>query len=210
MISLRRTLLIVSLLAIAMAASCSSCDSCGTEQDEDSATDEPEAVAAPDAAEDTRGEDLEEATKQAEELADSAAFNIQQNSRMLAAELEGMQKEVEGPSGPSVKGSGRPAPKDEGKIDVAAVQKIFKTNQSNLQKCYERALKRDPALQGQVVLTVRIGRSGKPTLVKARSQAINDSAALNCMEREANTWKFPRPEGGTVMLNKPIRFTSSN
>ncbi|MFP4597010.1 MAG: AgmX/PglI C-terminal domain-containing protein [Persicimonas sp.] len=207
MISLRRTLLIVSLLAITMAASCSSCDSCGTEQDDDSATDGPDTVAAPDAAEDTRAEDLEEATEQAEELADSAAFDVQQNSRMLAAELEGMQKKVEGPS---VKGAGGPATKDEGKIDVAAVQKIFKTKQSNLQKCYERALKRDPALQGQVVMTVRIGRSGKPTLVKARSQAINDPAALNCMEREANTWSFPRPEGGTVMLNKPFRFTPSN
>lgn len=196
------------LLTTILAASCSSCQSCSAEKEDQSdastASDDAEAEEA-DVVEDTYAEKLEEATKAAEEAGDSVAFARSQKARFMAAELEGMEKKIEGP-----KVKRAPQPKDNGNIDVAGVKRVFRNQQGALQNCYERALKADPALMGQVVLTIRIGRGGEVALAKARSQEIGDRSALGCMEREAKKWLFPAPQGGTVLVNKKYRFTPQN
>jgi hypothetical protein len=201
-----RTRLAVVLLAALFVAACGSCESCSEEVDE-----EPDPVVEePDAAEEDEGDELAEATADAEEQADSRAFNIEQNARFLASELEGLSSEAEDPNTKNVATKRAPRARDEGEIDVEQVQRVFSKHRSDLQICYERALKRDPLLQGKVVLTLRVGASGEPTMVNAQSNAMPDEAALNCMEREAKNWLFPRPKGGTVLLNKPFRFTPEN
>lgn len=198
---LPRPLIAAFALGTLFAASCSSCESCGATEEEPATPAEPD-VAAPE--EPDTGPDLEEAEKKAEEAADMLAFETSQKARFIAAELEGQTKEVEGPQ---VKRGA--TPKDTGALSDAQKRKavgVFNQNQSALQKCYERALKRDPEMRGKVVLAVRIGSSGEPRSVSARSSAINDKAALDCMEREARGWLFPRPSGGSVTLRKPYVF----
>lgn len=203
-----RLLFIGFLLTSIVSASCSSCGSCSAEKESEKPTVEPDVAEAEEAdvVEDTRAEMLEEATKQAEESGDTIAFNVSQKARFMAAEFEGMQKKkVEAPN---VKRA--PKPKDNGTIDTSGVKRVLRNNQGAMQKCYERALKADPALMGQVVLTIRIGRGGEVALAKARSQEIGDRSALGCMEREAKKWLFPAPQGGTVLVNKKYRFTPQN
>lgn len=202
-LALTRPTLLALLAALLLATSCGSCGSCADE--EKKAPAQPDISERADVVEDTRAEMLDKAREQAEELGESVGFTRTEHARFLALELEGTQKR---PAGPRVKTG--PKSKDTGQIDVAAVQRVFKKHHGALQKCYERALKRDPALQGKVVLSVRIGGSGEPTFVKAKSGAIRDRGALDCMEREAKGWLFPRPRGGTVMINKPLRFTPQN
>ncbi|QDG49743.1 AgmX/PglI C-terminal domain-containing protein [Persicimonas caeni] len=206
--SMSRLLFVAFLIASVSTAACSSCESCSAEKDQEKTTAEPDAAEAEEAdvVEDTRAEMLEEATEKAEEAGDTAAFNISQKARFMAAELEGMQKKTV--EAPKVKRA--PQPKDTGKIDAAGVKRVLRNNQGVLQKCYERALKADPALMGQVVLTIRIGSGGEVAMAKARSQEIGDRSALKCMEREANKWLFPAPQGGTVLVNKKYRFTPQN
>lgn len=200
-----RPQLLILLMTALLAASCGSCGACDGEEIA-SDVDAGEAdVERGDVVEDTRAEDLAEARKEAEERADSLGFHTGQNARMIAAELEGEQTK---PQSPNLKRA--PKSNDDGKIDVDKVQRVFDQNHANLQKCYERALKGDPNLQGQVTLTVRIGADGSPALTRAKSQAIANQTALDCMEREAKSWRFPKPTGGTVMLNKPFRFTPDN
>ena len=210
MSSKSRLLFVGFLLATVMGASCSSCESCSAEKEEQAdvsaAPDVAEAEGA-DVVEDTYAEDLEEAKKAAEEAGDSAAFHRSQKARLLAAELEGMQKKVERPK---VKRTPKPQPKDDGSIDIAGVKQVFRNNQGALQNCYERALKADPALMGQVVLTIRVGRSGASSMVRARSSDLKSRTALKCMEREAKGWRFPPAQNGTVLLNKKFRFTPQN
>ncbi|MFW5968880.1 MAG: AgmX/PglI C-terminal domain-containing protein [Persicimonas sp.] len=187
------------LFVAASAVACDGCMSCG-EEEEPSVEDAGEASA--DAQrEDTRAEELAEATEEAEEAGDDLGFTLHQQARLAASEIEGASTDVEDPP------SSKPSPKDDGKIDVDATQKVFERKRSVLQKCYERALKQNSSLQGKVTLAIRIGTDGSPSSVQAKSSAITDRAALDCMEREARSWSFPRPKGGTVMLNKPFQFS---
>ncbi len=205
--ALSRPLFIAFVLATVFSASCSSCSSCNSEQAKsaDAGQADASAKAEPDAAEDTHAKELAEAKKKAKVLGDQVAFDRVTKARFMTAELEGEEKKVDGPH---VKRA--PQPKDTGKIDVHGVNQVFANHRGALQKCYERGLKRDPMLQGKVTLTVRVGRGGATTMVKARSHAISDHAALHCMEREAKSWLFPSPSGGTVLVNKPFRFTPKN
>ena len=208
MSSKSRLLFVGFIVASVFAASCSSCESCSSEDNQEGTNVEADTGPAEEAdvAEDTRAEMLEEARKQAEELGDNTAFTLSQKARFMAAELEGLQQETV--ESPKVKRA--PQPTDTGSVDPAAVKRVLRNSQSVMQKCYERALKADPALAGQVVLTFRIGRGGEVAMAKTRSQEIRDRSALGCMEREAKKWLFPAPQGGTVVVNKKYRFTPQN
>jgi hypothetical protein len=199
---LSRPFLIVFLLTTVLAASCSSCGSCGSSEKAAPATpDASVAAAEPDTAALEAAKLLEEATKNAEILGGQVGFDRMTAARFLSSELEGLQKEVEAPSVKSA-----PRPRDDGKIDVAGVKRVLRRHFSELQSCYERALKADPALGGTVTLTIRIGEGGEPTLTRARSSELKSETTLNCMERASKRWSFPEPTGGTVLINKPYTF----
>jgi hypothetical protein len=57
--------------------------------------------------------------------------------------------------------------------------------------CYQRALKSNPSLQGKVTLSFTIGIAGN--VVKANADGF-DSGVDQCIEREARTWRFDKPE----------------
>jgi hypothetical protein len=197
------------LLTTLLGVSCGSCESCESAEDP-APSDQPDVaeVTEADVAEDTYGQKLAEATENAEVLGDQAAFDRVTKARFMAAELEGLEKDVV--EAPKVKGPTKTRPDDSGQLDIAKLKQVFRNNQSSLRKCYERALKTDPAMQGKVVLTIRIGSGGKASLVKARSQQIANTTALGCMERSAKGWNYPAPTGGTVLVNKTFGFTPQN
>lgn len=205
-----RLLFVGFLLATVMGASCSSCESCSAEKKEQadaSATPDVVEAEAADVVEDTYAEKLAEAKSAAEEAGDSVAFAMSQKARFMAAELEGQQKKVDGPK---VKKTRKPKYDDDGQIDTAKLKQVLRNNQGALQKCYERALKADPALMGSVQMTIRIGPGGKVLLARASSNEIGDRTALECMERRVRKWNFPSPTGGTVIVRKGYRFTPQN
>lgn len=197
---LTRLVLLASLPIALLAASCGSCSDSAPQEQTEADVSAPEE--APDTAAEEAAKELEAAQDNAKILGGQVGFDQSNIARFLASELEGMQKKVDAPK---VKQS--PQPKDDGEIDVGGVKRVFDQRHSELQACYERALKADPALAGNVTLTVRIGADGMPLLTRAQSTQLASKAALDCMERATKQWRFPEPQGGTVLINKPYNFT---
>lgn len=94
--------------------------------------------------------------------------------------------------------------KDTGNLAAKDIKKVFRFHKTAMRKCYERQLKANPNLEGKVRLSVRIASSGKVT--SARASGLTGQVH-RCMVSQAKTMKFPKPEGGSVSVNKPYSFS---
>lgn len=100
-------------------------------------------------------------------------------------------------------------PKEEaetGAIDKAAVKRVFDQNNTAMRKCYERVLKASPGLEGKVTLEVKIRSDGTVASATARGNSLNNGSINDCMERQAMSMKFPKPNGGAVRVANPYTF----
>lgn len=156
-----------------------------------------------DVGDDTADEDLEEAKDDAEQKAVNFAVKTTDQARLLAAEVEGENAEQQ--DVPRTR-RGKPA-QATGTINTKEVVAVFSKHEGELKKCYERALKRDPGLAGKVTLQVRIESSGRASTVTAAGQSMSDDIMFECMERQAQSWRYPIPEGGAAIVRKPFRFS---
>lgn len=117
----------------------------------------------------------------------------------------GKEVGVTGPTGPTstggekvekeVKVSGR-ADKivdiDSGGLDPGSVASTIRARyQARVNACYQRALKENPNLGGDVELSFTIGIAGN--VVKSNADGF-DSGVDQCIAREARTWRFAKPE----------------
>ena len=79
--------------------------------------------------------------------------------------------------------------------------------QGAIRSCYERELRNNNLLQGDVVLQVRIGNDGKVSATRVRGN-LKDNDVKNCMQNVAKGWSFPAPSGGTcAVFEAPFHFT---
>lgn len=97
-----------------------------------------------------------------------------------------------------------------GVIDPKAVNAYIKAHFSQVKGCYERRLKVKPFLQGKVDLNIAISASGKVTGVKVNSDTVRDAAMLSCVKSTVRGWRFPKPEGGRVVIAKTFNFKKRN
>lgn len=89
------------------------------------------------------------------------------------------------------------------------VSKIVMQNAQGLQQCYERALKRNSALQYQAGVQLLLGLSLKPTGgVESVSVAPSIDAGLTeCIKGAAGRWKFPPFQGQNVLVEQKVVLT---
>ncbi len=121
----------------------------------------------------------------------------------------GKEVGVTGPSGPKatgrekveeeVKVSGRAeriVDIDSGGMDPDKVASTIKSRyQNRVNACYMRALKANPNLAGRVDLDFTVGIAGN--VIKANAKGF-DAGVDECIEREARTWRFGKPEAPAV------------
>jgi hypothetical protein len=78
-------------------------------------------------------------------------------------------------------------------------------------KCYEQALRRNPVLEGTVVLAFTIvgnAKIGGVEYVDALSAStLRDPGAIGCLRREMRRVSFPSPPGGRANVIYPFRFS---
>ena len=90
--------------------------------------------------------------------------------------------------------------------DLAGASAVINENRTQIRSCYERRLKVNNVLQGDVKLRMRIGTSGKVTAT-ATSGSLRDAEVLQCMRQLAQGWTFAAPTGGAcAVLSVPFRF----
>ncbi|AWV89788.1 AgmX/PglI C-terminal domain-containing protein [Bradymonas sediminis] len=94
-----------------------------------------------------------------------------------------------------------------GTLDANSISKVVQRNAKAIQSCFERVLKTNPNAGGRLVITVTIGRAGRPTSVKANTSI--GGGFKSCTERAVKSWRFDRPKGGDVMFNKTFVLQGS-
>jgi len=99
-------------------------------------------------------------------------------------------------------------PPKEGTLSQDQVVLTMRQNKGVLQACYERAMKKNPALSHQKI-TLTVGFKVKPSGV---ADAINispnyDSMMIDCMKKAIMRWHFPTFVGQPVGVESPLTLT---
>ncbi|MDB4973247.1 MAG: hypothetical protein JWN48_1588, partial [Myxococcaceae bacterium] len=95
----------------------------------------------------------------------------------------------------------------QGDIPAADLRSTLSEGSSAIRGCYERQLRNDNMLQGDVRLQVRIGNDGKVTATRVTG-TLKDPEVKSCMQNVAKGWKFPAPAGGAcAVFDAPFKFT---
>lgn len=97
-----------------------------------------------------------------------------------------------------------------GELPMPAISKIMRENQSQIRNCYERRLKVNNVLQGDLNLKVKVGGNGA-VVATGVSGTLRDNEVFSCVRAIADKWSFPVPEGGAcAVVQVPFRFTPKN
>ena len=72
--------------------------------------------------------------------------------------------------------------------------------------CYERALRVNSALQGKLMVSVRVDPQGNVCGASVTQDAIHSPEVINCVLGIFRTAKFPAPSGGCLEVQVPLSF----
>lgn len=93
-----------------------------------------------------------------------------------------------------------------GELAQAEIRRVLGQGQSAIRSCYERQLRNNNQLQGDVRLGVRIGNDGRVTHTRVQGN-LRDQEVKSCMQNIAKSWTFPAPSGGTcAVFEAPFKF----
>jgi TonB family protein len=102
----------------------------------------------------------------------------------------------------------REAAANKGTLPDDAISDVFARGTPAVRKCYERELKRTPALTGRMVFSIKVGRTGKVEAARLKAGTLKNKPIERCIVATIKRWKFARPTGGSVLVTYPISFTN--
>ncbi|MEZ4249168.1 MAG: AgmX/PglI C-terminal domain-containing protein [Polyangiales bacterium] len=97
-----------------------------------------------------------------------------------------------------------------GYLAPEVIREVVAPRVESLKRCYERTLRRtNPELTGSYVLRVIVGTDGQVRRVRVVTEGETPPPFVACLQLEAQSWSFPRPEGdGPVTFDLPLAFTA--
>jgi len=96
-----------------------------------------------------------------------------------------------------------------GHMDPAAFRFVYDHYRSQIASCYSNATRNDTPVSGVIVMRVRIGEDGHVRNTRIISDSARTPALTRCVQTSVQSWRYPRPEGGEVEVDYPMRFGSS-
>jgi len=96
-----------------------------------------------------------------------------------------------------------------GHMDPAAFRFVYDHYRSQIASCYSNATRNDTPVSGVIVMRVRIGEDGHVRSTRIISDSARTPALTRCVQTSVQSWRYPRPEGGEVEVDYPMRFGSS-
>jgi hypothetical protein len=94
--------------------------------------------------------------------------------------------------------------------DLPNPGKIINDHRAQIRSCYERRLKVNNVLQGDLTLRLKVGATGK-VVATSVSGSIRDQEVFSCVRALAQTWTFPVPTGGAcAVVQVPFQFSPKN
>jgi len=89
---------------------------------------------------------------------------------------------------------------------IEEIQMVFDRNKGAIYSVYNRALRKNPNLQGKIVLQLTIAPSGKVTLCKLVSSELQDAALGTRISQRVKMFDFGAKDVETVTITYPIDF----
>lgn len=91
--------------------------------------------------------------------------------------------------------------------DLHDPMQVINEQRSQVRACYERRLKVNNILQGELHVKLKVGANGKVVLANV-SGNMNDAEVNSCVRKLATSWSFQPPSGGTCAVVKvPFQFS---
>lgn len=94
----------------------------------------------------------------------------------------------------------------EGQLDTRAVIFVVRHYLPQVRACYERQLRNEPQLRGQITMRFAVGAGGRVVSTEVVVNSTGSDALAACVSANLRTWRFPEPEGGAVAFEYPFRF----
>ena len=97
-----------------------------------------------------------------------------------------------------------PAKPAGGTLSHEAVQGVVKAHLYEIRACFERASLKEPSSTGKVVIEWVVATDGRTRDVRIKSSAAKDPSLATCYADAVKSWRFPKPQGGSVTVTYPF------
>jgi TonB family protein len=96
-------------------------------------------------------------------------------------------------------------------LDKEIIRRVVRQHLSEVRYCYEKALAKDPALEGRVLIRFTVGEDGHVSASELRESSLPDSQVGQCVADAIERWVFPRGAcRGLVTVSYPFVFKPSD
>jgi TonB family protein len=89
------------------------------------------------------------------------------------------------------------------------IERVFQQNKGGIFNIYNRALRKNPSLAGQVVVELTIAPGGQVTAVKILSSELGDKALERKLMLKIKKFKFSNSSVAEITVTYPIDFLPS-
>jgi hypothetical protein len=91
--------------------------------------------------------------------------------------------------------------------DLPSALKVINDNRAQIRSCYERRLKINNVLQGDLKLRLKVGSGGKVVATSVNG-SLHDEQVFACVRNLAASWTFTVPSGGAcAVVQVPFQFS---
>jgi hypothetical protein len=89
---------------------------------------------------------------------------------------------------------------------TADLRSTLRGKAGQARSCYERALSKNSALAGSLMVGVRIGARGEACSASLVSDTLGDPEVARCILQRFRTGSYPKPAGGCLDAQVPIKL----
>ncbi|MCD6497914.1 MAG: TonB family protein, partial [Deltaproteobacteria bacterium] len=95
----------------------------------------------------------------------------------------------------------------QGSLDKSIIRRVIRRHLNEIRYCYvSRGLASNKRLAGQVKVQFVISQTGRVSSVGIVSSSLHHPGTEACIRSAVRRWKFPKPEGGIVIVKYPFNF----
>ncbi|MET0390146.1 MAG: AgmX/PglI C-terminal domain-containing protein [Polyangiales bacterium] len=95
----------------------------------------------------------------------------------------------------------------DGDLPRAALENVINSNRAQVRNCYERRLKVNNVLQGDLSLKLKVGSNGQIAAASVGG-SLHDKEVFGCVRTLAQRWSFPPPTNGScAVVQVPFQFS---
>ncbi len=87
-----------------------------------------------------------------------------------------------------------------GTLGKEVIRRVIRRHLNELKRCYEEASTEKRDLSGHFMLKFTISGAGAVVASEVERTTMSDSAVGACVSQAVRRWRFPKPEGGGIVI----------